>query len=69
MVSWGKYAECRKQGAALLYNNFMKDFLAKSNANPIPAEGKVEVRRKSASGSSYLDTACSVALPAKESTS
>lgn len=32
------------QGAALLYNNFMKDFLAKSNANPIPAEGKVEVR-------------------------
>eukprot|EP00752_Nemacystus_decipiens_P011086 g9850.t1 len=30
------------QGAALLYNNFMKDFLAKSDANPIPAEGKVE---------------------------
>lgn len=34
------------QGAALLYTNFMKDFLAKSDANPIPAEGKVEVREK-----------------------
>lgn len=33
------------QGAALLYNNFMKDFLAKSNGvNPIPGETKVEVR-------------------------
>ncbi|CAB1113991.1 unnamed protein product [Ectocarpus sp. CCAP 1310/34] len=31
------------RGAALLYNSFMKDFLASNNAaNPIPAEGKVE---------------------------
>ena len=32
------------QGAALLYNNFMKDFLADTSAARIPSEGKVEVR-------------------------
>lgn len=32
------------QGAAVLYNNFMKDFLADSNAARIPTD-KVEVTR------------------------